>query len=196
MPQAKWAWTIKKWWKFICTDTFMPLKMNLFPKNPKLNRKQKLCVQWYSLKKKIKKRKNQPLEIKTVFQVENVSDIILNEIKPNANSLHDDNHGKISMQIASCKWPLPGRAYGKVKTGVDKRGKSAGDTSSEKPETKQIRSWRVGSWRGWRQGPQRGGACGAPCCLRDWPGKSCKCTSLSFPAFPNTGTQQDPVGPS
>lgn len=77
--------------------------------------------------------------------MENVSDIILNEIKPNANSLHDDNHGKISMQIASCKWPLPGRAYGKVKTGVDKRGKSAGDTSSEKPETKQIRSWRVGS---------------------------------------------------
>ena len=66
--------------------------------------------------------------------MENASDIILNEIKPYANYLHDNNsHGKICMQIASFKWLLPGREYGKLKIVVCKRGKIAGDSSNEKP---------------------------------------------------------------
>lgn len=42
--------------------------------------------------------------MKTICNMENASDIILNEIKPYANYLHDNNnHGKICMQIASFK---------------------------------------------------------------------------------------------
>lgn len=48
-----------------------------------------------------------------------------------------NNHGKICMQIVSGKWPLPGRECGKVKTMVCKRGKIAGDSSSEKQWTNQ-----------------------------------------------------------
>lgn len=99
-------------------------------------RRQELCVQRYSLKKK-KNGNNQLLKIKTLCNMENAFDIILNYISQMQT---------ICMQIVSCKWPLPGRDYGKMKTVSSKRGKT------QETLLKNIKSnksaWRAGE--GWK----------------------------------------------
>lgn len=69
--------------------------------------------------------------------MENAFDIILNYISQMQT---------ICMQIVSCKWPLPGRDYGKMKTVSSKRGKT------QETLLKNIKSnksaWRAGE--GWK----------------------------------------------
>lgn len=87
------------------------------------------------------------------------------------------------MQIVSCKWPLPGREYGKVKTKVCKRGKITGDSSNEKQRTNQeIKSREVERVK---QGLQSEGAC---CVLSDVlayarPAKDLPFTHLALPSI-------------